>query len=80
MTLQEFKIREKIDKINLYNSTKSDRKVGSFGDLVIITKEEFDPEKDVYVYPTEKVDMETGEVVMLHVLSNKAPREADLVL
>lgn len=84
MLLSTFKAQKGITAINLYNSTKSDRLVGSAdtpnGTITFVTKMPFDSKKDIYVYPTDIADKDTGEITVINVLSNTVPKEATLVL
>lgn len=75
MKLSSFKSTAGIGAIDLYQSTKSERLVGSAftnsGEKVtFVTTVPFDLKGDIYVYPTE-VD---GE--MIHMLSNKEKKAA----
>jgi ABC-type multidrug transport system ATPase subunit len=88
MTLAEFKSTYAVSSISLYKSTVSDRLVGSVqsskGEFTVVTKPPFSNTEAIYAYPTEvkSVDESTGEetVSTIIVLSNKAPKVADMVL
>ena len=85
MTLQEFKTANAITSLNLYNSTKSDRLVGSYvnkegKEQTVISTSGFDKTQPVFVYEVDTVDESTGEMTHLKVLSNKEPKQPDVVL
>ena len=79
MTLAEFKKANNIETLPMWKSTKSDRMVGSFAgsngvEIMVVTKEDFNDNADAYVYQHP----ESAEPC--YIISNKAPRKADLVL
>lgn len=82
MKLAEFKTANGISSINLFNSTKSNRLVGSVslvtGTLMFITVDDFDQSADVYVYMADE-EYQDGKQV-LYWLSNKEPKAAVVVL
>ena len=84
MTLQEFKLANNVSQINLYNSTKSTRKVGNIiiggNKELVMTTAVFDAKQPIHVYTGEVADEDTGELKNCFVLSNKVARAADLVL
>lgn len=79
MLLSKFKSTAGIVDIQLYQSTKSERLVGSArtnsGETVtFVTTIPFDSKSPIFVYPTDI----NGD--MVHVLSNKEQKEAVLTL
>jgi len=80
MTLQEFKDSLGGGPLSMYKSTTgSGRHVGSRGDITYLTTKDFNAASPAFVY--NSVDSETGEVLpKVFIISNKAPRAADLTL
>ena len=82
MTLAEFKSENNIPSLKLFKSKTagSKRLIGSVGALTFVTAETFVASQPIFVFPKEAVDKVTGEVNMIHWLTNKQPRDADLEL
>jgi hypothetical protein len=80
MTLAEFKAHYGLKTIKFYDSSVSSRKVSSLpnGEL-IVTKEDFDDSKDIYVYTVAPSD-ENNLDKTIHVVSNTVPKAPTLEL
>jgi len=84
MTLKEFFIANNASELNLYNSTKSTRKIGNIiiggNKELVMTTAVFDAKQPIHVYAGEVTNEDTGEIKSCFFLSNKVARAADLVL
>lgn len=80
MTLAEFKKSYGLTSLNLYQSSKSSRLVGNFShngaEHKIATTETFDSNSPIFVYPTDVVDTDSGEITKMYILSNKTATPA----
>jgi hypothetical protein len=74
-TLRAFKLRVGLpdEKIKFFKSNKSDRSVGSLGIYTLVTSEDFNPQREVFVCRPPKDFVCDGN---LYFLTNKNSQEA----
>lgn len=76
ISLEQFKEANNIGTLKFYKSTKSSRLVSSTmingTEHMIMTTEQFDKAKPIFVTSVNLVDDETGEEKAVYVLTNKS--------